>query len=66
MTDRYLKTVLTVIAGALVWIAVQLTIGEVRAASKYTVPTLSMGDIKNYQALRDSTPLVPVYCVNCR
>jgi hypothetical protein len=31
MNERYLKTVLTVIAFALCWIAVQLTIGPARA-----------------------------------
>jgi hypothetical protein len=32
--DRYLKGVLTVIAGALVWIAVQLSVGTASAQSR--------------------------------
>ena len=77
MTDRYLKGVLTVIAGALVWIAVQLTVGTAKAAP-ITEPgirqvsivwpeTVSFvgRDVQTDLPHRDQV-YVPVWCANCK
>jgi hypothetical protein len=70
MNDRYLKGVLTVIAGALVWIAVQLTIGT---ANAQPAPERVMADVRlvTYQGKRTGdvnhpVNYVPVFCANCK
>ena len=78
MTDRYVKSVLTVIAASLVWIAVQLTIGTANAQPVTNVqptpaPQRGMGEVRlvTYQGKREGDvnhPLnyVPVFCANCK
>ena len=61
MNDRYLKGVLTVIAGALVWIAVQLTMGPVHASrdAQLAEPSPSAKPL-----LRPEPSPMPVFVVN--
>ena len=66
MNDRYVKGVLTVIAGALVWIAVQLSLGAAQAAPSRG--PAAMWTRQEIASNRDDggTLVVPVYCVNCK
>jgi hypothetical protein len=71
MTDRYLKTVLTVIAFALCWIAGELTLGHARAqvgetgikGVSITSPLVDAG--AGSKSFKPDMKVVPVYCVNC-
>jgi hypothetical protein len=70
MNDRYLKGVLTVIAGALVWIAIQLSTRPVDAAGRFAdihlvTETGSFASAPGHAAGGDLQYL-PVYCKNCK
>ena len=66
MHDRYLKGVLTVIAGALVWIAFQLSMGNARAAVTAGMAEVQLVDQHGTAADARIFPrYVPVYCGNC-
>lgn len=57
MNDRYTKAVLTVIAAALVWIAVHLSTAPVSAANPITLKQIRSATA----AHKDDLVVVPVY-----
>jgi hypothetical protein len=64
MNDRYLRGVLTVIAFALCWIAVQLTVREARAAD-LPPGTPSVQIVAPTKHSPSGVEAVAVYCINC-
>jgi hypothetical protein len=71
MTDRYLKAVLTVIAFALCWIAIELTMRNAKAdvvqagagSVAISSPLVPIGT--RHDTLNGDAKVVAVYCVNC-